>query len=345
MTRTTLAGRSHRRGTVTRCVVAAATSAVLLALAACGGSGEAQDDGASADAGATRVVSTAQGEVEVPADPERVVVLNYALAGYLYNLDVPVTATIPEDASQTTGAFSPMWGDAPAADGTEFLPWSADGFDLEAILNADPDLIVAGGWGFPSFQAEAAYEDLSAIAPTVIVDKAYSDWQEQAEFLAVDVFGDTEAYDEMVGTYTDRVTEVAGAIEVPAQPTSFISVTADGTPYLLFEDTGLPTMFTALGFEPDDIVARNGLEPYQPGGDMAELSTEQLGQIVTSESLFIMGFNAETTSVDELTGDPAWRNLPAFRNSSAFDLPYWAVRHDYDEALALLDLVEKEFGR
>jgi iron complex transport system substrate-binding protein len=322
-----------RRTRPARLIASATVVVALTALAACSsGAGSAGDGGGSAGAEATRTVSTPKGEVVV-------------LAGYLYQLDVPVAATIPEDAGQASGEFSEMWGEAPAEDGTRFLPWSADGFDLEAILETDPDLIVAGGWGFPNFQADEAYEDLSAIAPTVLVDKAFSDWRDQAEFLAVDVFGQPEAYDDMVGTYEARVGEVAGSIEVPEQPTSYISVTADGTPYLLFEDTGLPLTFAELGFETDDLVARNDLQPYQPGGDMAELSTEQLGRIVDSDSVFVMGFNGETTSVSQLEQEPAWRNLPAFVEGNAFDLPYWAVRHDYDEALALLDLVEEEFAR
>ncbi|MET3859345.1 iron complex transport system substrate-binding protein [Dietzia sp. 2505] len=329
-----------------RAMVAGTLALTLAALAACSPGGEATGDGAEGTSpGATRTVPTPKGDVTVPADPQRVVVLNYALAGYLYELDVPIAATIPEDADQTNAEFSELWGQAPAEDGTEFLPWSADGFDLEAILETDPDLIVAGGWGFPNFQADEAYEDLTAIAPTVIVDKAFADWQDQAEFLAVDVFGKPEAFEDMVGTYESRVAEVAEAIEVPPQPTSFISVTADGTPYLLFENTGLPLMFGELGFEADDLVARNALQPYQPGGDMAELSTEQLGRIVDSKTVFVMGFNGETTSVEQLADEPAWRNLPAFVSANAFDLPYWALRHDYDEALALLDLVEEEFGR
>lgn len=336
---------SLRSRPLVRPLTAAALTLLMAAAAACSsGAADTSAEGAGG-AGDTRVVNTPKGEVEIPADPQRVVVLNYALAGYLYEMDVPVTATIPEDASQARGEFSEMWGDAPAEDGTEFLPWSADGFDLEAILATDPDLIVAGGWGFPNFQADAAYADLSAIAPTVIVDKAFVDWTEQAEFLAVEVFDREDAFTEMVRTYEGRVAEVASTIEVPSQPTSFISVTADGTPYLLFDDTGLPVMFDALGFRTNDLVARHDLAPYQPGGDMAELSTEQLGQLVDSETLFVMGFNAETTSVSELADSPAWRNLPAFVGGNAYDLPYWAVRHDYNEALALLDIVQEEFAR
>lgn len=336
---------SHNTRAVTRPITAAALALMMAATAACSAGDTDPAAGAANEADATRTVSTPKGDVEVPSDPERVVVLNYALAGYLYDLDIPVTATIPEDASQAEGEYSELWGEAPEEDGTEFLPWSADGFDLEAILATDPDLIVAGGWGFPNFQADAAYDDLSAIAPTVVVDKSFADWRDQAEFLAVDVFDRQGAFDDMVATYDERVVEVAGGIQVPPQPTSFISVTADGTPYLMFEGTGLPVMFDELGFQSNDLVARHNLEPYQPGGDMAELSTEQLGQIVDSETLFVMGFNGETTSVTELVDNSAWRNLPAFVAGNAYDLPYWAVRHDYNEALAILDIVQAEFAR
>lgn len=77
----------------------------------------------------------------------------------------------------------------------------------------------------------------------------------------------------------------------------------------------------------------------------AACATEQLGQIVDSETVFVMGFNGETTSVAELADNPAWRDLPAFVGGNAYDLPYWAVRHDYNEALAILDIVQTEFPR
>ncbi|NEB06953.1 ferric enterobactin (enterochelin)-binding protein, partial [Streptomyces sp. SID13726] len=132
-----------------------------------------------------RVGATDQGDVTVPTDPQRVVVLNHALAGYLYELDVPVLATVPEVTDDPDPKFSPFWKDQAEADGTELIEWSADGFNLEAILALEPDLIVGGGWGFPLKQATDVYDGLSQIAPTVLVSGTYTTWQEQFEFLAV----------------------------------------------------------------------------------------------------------------------------------------------------------------
>ncbi|UVY84441.1 ABC transporter substrate-binding protein [Brachybacterium sp. NBEC-018] len=331
-----------------RTFAAALAAAPLLGLAACADEGTASSsssagsDASDGGAAGTRTVSTVKGDVEVPADPQRIVVLNYALAGYLFDLDLPVAATTTE-AAEVDGSFSEFWGDAPTQAGTQMLSWSSDGFDLEAVLGMEPDLIVAGGWGFPYFQADKAYEDLSAIAPTVLVDKALTSWREQFSFLAEHVFDRKETLDELVAAYEDRLAEVKAAITLPPQPISLLYVTGEGTPFVFLEDF-VPAEFEGLGFEIDPIASTHELEPYTAGGDSAELSTENLGQLVTSPTVFVCGFNQDTFTVEELGRRAVWKDLPAFQDGHAYDLPYWASRHDYDEALALLDLLQETFA-
>lgn len=317
-----------------------------LALTGCSSSdssGDGDGGGGKASATKTRTVTTDYGKVKVPAEPKRVVVLNHALAGYLYDLDVPVRATIPEDADGK-GEFSPYWADEAKKDGTTFLPWSVDGFDLEAILALDPDLIVGGGIGFPLFQAEKVYDDLSDIAPTVLVGKKLGDWRSQFSFLADDVFDKGDAYDRYAAAYDKRVTEVKAAIEPPPGPVSFLAFTGDGTAYGLVESVGLPAEFKKVGIEPAPVFAGGGFKVYGGGGDMFELSTEKAGQTITQPSVFVMGFNADTTDVATLRKNPVYGALPAFKSNHAYDLPYWVLRGDYDESMALLDLIEKQFA-
>lgn len=313
-----------------------------LALTGCSASGPS-GEGDKASAAKTRTVGTDYGEVKVPSEPKRVVVLNHALAGYLYDLDVPVRATIPEDADGK-GEFSPYWEKEAKKDGTTFLPWSVDGFDLEAILALEPDLIVGGGIGFPLFQAEKVYDDLSDIAPTVLVGKKLGDWRGQFSFLADDVFGKADVYDKHVAAYDQRITEVKDAIEPPPGPVSFLALTGDGTAYGLVESVGLPTEFKKVGIEPAPVFAQGGFKEYGQGGDMFELSTEKVGQTITQPSVFVMGFNADTTDVATLKKNPVYGALPAFKSKHAYDLPYWVLRGDYDESMALLDIIEKRFS-
>ncbi|WP_435272517.1 ABC transporter substrate-binding protein [Streptomyces parvulus] len=321
----------------------AAALVAALALTGCA-AGDSSDEPDESSAAKTRTVATDYGKVEVPAAPKRVVVLNHALAGYLYDLDVPVTATIPEDADGK-GEYSPYWADEAKKDGTTFLPWSVDGFDLEAILELEPDLIVGGGIGFPLFQAEKVYDDLTDIAPTVLVGKKLGDWRGQFSFLADDVFGKKDVYTEHVAAYDGRVTEVKKAITPPPGPVSFLAMTGDGTAYGLVESVGLPTEFKKVGIEPAPVFAEGGFEVYGGGGDMFELSTEKAGQTITQPSVFVMGFNADTTDVATLGKNPVYGALPAFKSGHAYDLPYWVLRGDYDESMALLDIIEKQFAR
>ncbi|MDT9591525.1 ABC transporter substrate-binding protein [Nocardioides zeae] len=327
------------RRRTSRLLAAPLALATLLAATAC--AAPADDDAA---AGAeTRTVTTDQGDVEVPVEPLRVVLLNFALAGYLYDLDVPVTTVTPE-AADTDGTFSEFWADDAEAQGTEFMTWTSDGFDLQAILDADPDLIVAGGIGFPLFQAVEAYDQLSDIAPTVVVSGERTTWQEQLEFLAVDVFDQPDVYEEALATYDERVAEVAGAIDVPDGESAFLSITSDGAPYVLIEDQGLPTVFSALGFTPAPLFATGDFEPYTAGGDSFELSTEQVGQYVDQESVFVVGFNGAPVDVETLAENPVYAALPAFADDQAYQLPYYVYRGDFDETLALLDFVEDTFA-
>lgn len=317
-------------------------TAGALALTACGAD-ESTSEAEEAAGSGTRVVETEQGQVSVPRAPERVVVLNHALAGYLYHLDVPVVGVIPETAD-TDGAFSEHWAGAAEEDGTELLPWSSDGFDLEAILGLEPDLIVAGGLGFPHFQAVEAYDRLGEIAPTVIVDDTRTTWQDQFSFLAEEVFEDPERYEELAATYDERVEEVEAAITVPPNPATFLTVTADQTPYVLIEGMGLPKTFERLGFETDTLFAENDFEPYTAGGDMFEVSSEQVGQLVDAPTVFIIGFHGDTADVESLSESSVYSALPAFEEGDAYDLPHWGLRGDYDEELALLDVVEERFS-
>ncbi|GAA3850979.1 ABC transporter substrate-binding protein [Streptomyces sedi] len=324
-----------------RSVPAALALATALALAGCSSSDDG--DGGGSDS-ATRTVATDQGDVQVPEDPRRVVVLNHALAGYLYHLDVPVAAITPEASDQGEGAFSDAWAAAAEEDGTTFLPWSIDGYDMEAILEADPDLIVGGGLGLPLVQAEEAYDELSGIAPTVLVGGELDTWQQQLSFLAEDVFDSPERHREMVAHHEERVAEVRDTITPPPGPAAYLSITADNTPYVLIEDQGVPAVLEEVGIEAAPLFAEGGFEPYTSGGDMFELSTEQIAGTLTQPTLFIAGFNADTTDVATLSEQPAYASLPSFESGDAHDLPYWVVRPDYDDALALLDIIEELFG-
>ena len=314
----------------------------LVGLAGCSASGTAADAGRT-DTGATRTVTTEQGSLTIPADPQRIVVLNFALAGYLFNLGLPVVGLTSEDFDHEP-RFAPAWQAEAEAAGTSFIGWGTAGFDLEAVLALEPDLIIGGGIGYPLSLATKAYDQISEIAPTVLVSGELSTWETQFAFLAEDVFDAKDTYDELVQAYQDRLATVRDAITVPDGETAFLCFTGDMTAYGLVETVGLPLLFKDLGFQLAPIFASGTYEVYGGGGDMFEMSTEQVGRDITMPNVFVLGFNADTVDVATLMKNDVYAALPAFESGHAHDLPYWALRGDYDEALATLDEVERIFA-
>ncbi|MEB4616464.1 ABC transporter substrate-binding protein, partial [Leucobacter sp. M11] len=305
-------------------------------------SGNAEPGGTAA--GDTRTVSTDLGDVTVPAEAERIVVLNSNLAGYLFALDTPVHATIPEVPGPGGGDYPESWAADAKQDGTVILPWGEDGFDFEAILAEKPDLIIGGGQGFPAFQAAEAYEQLSEIAPTVIVSKDLLTWQGQLDFIAEDVLDDAAGGKKLVDAYDARVAEVAEAITLPPLPVAYLVMTTDGVPYSLPEDSALPQTLAELGFEPAPVIADNPEFTAFGTGDSFELSTEQVTEVLTAPSLFAFGFNTTPVSLAELAKNPVYAALPAISGGHAVDLPNWGYRADYLRTMELLDWVETQFS-
>jgi iron complex transport system substrate-binding protein len=129
----------------------------LIALAPACGSGEGEPSGS----GQTRTVRHAMGETEVPASPGRI---------------VAVTGQMDLDALLALG-LQPVAAGANFEDDTAVNPWSQDRLnddaevfrfrpeiDVEQVATFAPDLILGHiGW------MEPVYEQLSEIAPTVVV--------------------------------------------------------------------------------------------------------------------------------------------------------------------------------
>ncbi|MDO4822278.1 MAG: ABC transporter substrate-binding protein [Rothia sp. (in: high G+C Gram-positive bacteria)] len=330
--------------------VTSATLLLAFLLSACGaGTGiqhhESSSESTSVSTGIhQRTVTTDLGDVTIPTEPQRIVVLNYALTGYLFNLDLPVVGTTPLNAGSSQNSFSENWANEAQEAGTVLLPWANEGFDVEAILALEPDLIIAGGLGFPSMQAKQQYTELTKIAPTVVVSDQLTDWKSQLEFIATDVFDREDIYKELLATYDRRIQEVKNKISFPNEAAGYLLFSSDMSPFGIPEDSQLPLFFQELGVSPAPIQAENNFELYGSAGDSFAISAEQVSQTYTQPLLFVAGFNAETFELDDLRKNSIYASLPAFQEGTVEKLPYWFYRPDYDTTMDMLDYIEEHFA-
>ena len=140
-----------RRENAPNCRFTASLLAAALALTGC------DDSRAQTASASTLNVEHAQGTTAVPSSPQKVIVLNPATLDNVDALHIPV-AGVPKNSAHLPAFLAKYQGEEYMNAGTLFEP------DYEAISNAKPDLIIAGG------RAHDAYDKLSAIAPTIALD-------------------------------------------------------------------------------------------------------------------------------------------------------------------------------
>ena len=338
----------HGRPTARRGILAGAAGLALL-LAGCGGSAEtaqpaadAASSSASEAAPAQRTVSTGKGDVVVPGDPQRIVVLSGSLAGYLFALDAPVAAadTRVLGVTDLEGGFPPAWSAAATEQGTTALP-AGEQLNIESVAAAKPDLIIGGGQGITAVQADENYDALTAIAPTVLVPTTVTNWQDQLNLVA-EAAGRSGAVAELTDAYDAKVTQVKEAITVPTGNAVFILSLPNGKPYLMQATAALPQLTGEHGFTADDVLTKAGNPQLYGSGDSFEVSTELLAKVADAPVAFVVNLGGRTAA--ELAQDPLYASLPSFAAGQVHELPAVSYRPDYDGAMTALETVQEQFG-
>lgn len=187
----------------------AITSAVFLA--GCGG-----DGGAGEVEGPSLTVTHAQGETEVPEDPEKVVVFDTAVLDTISELGAgDKVAGVPKD--WVPEFLSDYSGDDVENAGTLVEP------DYEAVNSIQPDLIIIGG------RSAEAYDHLSELAPTIDLSVDPSDFlgsfRERTQTLA-EIFGEEEAAEQALADIDTKVEQAKG--QVKGAGTGLIVLTTGG---------------------------------------------------------------------------------------------------------------------
>ena len=327
MSTTTPAQR--RRGPLAAPLGATLAAAVALALSACGSDGASAGGGGEPSASASETtVSTAFGDVPVPAEPQSVV----ALAESALDVALAVGVT-PVGTTASRGGTEP-----PAYLGEEAAAVPVVGTvreaNLEAIVEAAPDLILAA-----SGLDQAQYDALSAIAPTVVPEAAATgDWQAPLHTYAQALGSDDELTERL-----DAVTERAEAVAADGG--------LDGTAAVVrWMETGPVLMSSAL--MPGALLAAAGADAMPAAAGLGDaphsdpLSLENLGE-VDADHLFLAAFGqGGDTALAAAQGDPAFARLKAAQSGATTEVDggVWTSSAGPIAAEAVVDDLEAAAG-
>ncbi|MFH5821321.1 ABC transporter substrate-binding protein [Georgenia sp. AZ-5] len=303
--------------------------AVLVAagsVASCGAGAAAPE--ATTESAETRTVEHAMGATEVPADVERVVVLDTGELDAVVSLGVTPVGAVTTDVSTSLVSYL---GD----ELSETEPVGTIGEpNLEMIASLDPDLILSN-----TVRHEDLYDEFSEIAPTVFAGDVGDTWKETLR-LTGDALGQRERADQLIADYEARAAEVGESVSGGDPASVEVSVVRflPDQIRLYGEASFIGTVLADAGF------ARPASQQVQD--TFVEVSPEQISQ-ADGDVLFTSTYGApEDTAVAEVTGGELWNRLGAVQAGNAHEVSddTWMLGIGVTAANLVLDDIENILG-
>ncbi|EMQ1489712.1 TPA: Fe2+-enterobactin ABC transporter substrate-binding protein [Enterobacter kobei] len=288
-----------------------------------------------------RQVTDSRGVHTLERKPTRIVSTSVTLTGSLLTIDAPVIAsgaTTPNNRVADAQGFLRQWGDIAKQRKVARLYIGEP--SAEVVAAQMPDLILISATGGDS--ALALYDQLSAIAPTLIINYDDKSWQELLTQLGT-MTGHEKQAAERIAAFDEQLAQVKQQMTLPPQPVNAIVYTAAAhTANLWTTESAQGKLLHQLGFTLADLPA--GLHTSKSQGkrhDIIQLGGENLATGLNGEGLFV--FAGDQKDVDAIYANPLLAHLPAVQNKRVWALGTETFRLDYYSAMLVLQRLEAIF--
>lgn len=242
-----------------------------------------------------RMVKHTMGETCVPINPQRVITLSLSTLGNVLALGVkPIGTTNEAHEGDKSLTFVPG-----KAEGIKLIGLSQP--NLEAILQLKPDLIIGIDWFKP------IYPLLSKIAPTVLGELYYPNWEEYFSFVA-EVLGKQETEKKLWQHYHQRIEELKLALGNCYQDKKISYI------YVGNNEINLDTKNSFAGAILEDaLLQRPPSQDIEAQYGYLPISLEELEK-ADGDVLFVSAFSKNGDNfLKEKQKDPLWKNLKAVK--------------------------------
>ena len=285
---------------------------VAVAVATFGLVGCSSDKGQQQQA-ATKVVETVKGEVEIPANPQRIVdisgsseelaILGHTVVGTA-NVDSYDTETIPS-------YMNDQLGDAKVV-GHSMMETA----DIEAILACEPDLIIMAP------RQEKIYDELKEIAPTVMLEDQSNDWEAKLKDVAK-LFGQEDEAQAWLDDYYAKAEKLGKEIkEANGEDTTYLTVLASSGSFMVFTEGGIGTVLK------DDMkLPQPANMPEQDSITLPTVTMEGLSEIDADHIIVI----ATESDKADLEASSVWSQIRAVKEGNVTILdasPYFSQAYN-----------------
>ncbi|MFJ6381467.1 ABC transporter substrate-binding protein [Kitasatospora sp. NPDC092039] len=321
-------------------VLAAALSTTLLA--ACGSNGDGAKSGgdsassassasAATAAGFPRSVKHAAGTAQIKSQPKRVVVLDSGELDDVTLLGItPVGAVSPH--MKTEGGF-PNYLKDKIKDTKDVGPMNEP--NLELIASLKPDLILSS-----KVRHAKVYDQLNAIAPTVLAETTGFPWKENLALYA-QALGKEDDAKKALADYEARAKKLGEAIKAKnngTMPTASVVRFVAGPTRLYAKSSYSGVVLKDVG------LARPASQDVEQ--NIVEVSAEQINQADADLVFVTTADDPSKTKESEVQQTPVWQGLNAVKNNKVFNVPdeTWMSGIGVQAADAMLGDIAKAAG-
>ncbi len=291
-----------------------------LLLVACGAPAAQPAAPAASVPAATRLIRHAMGETNVPANPQRVVVLDTGELDSVLALGVKPVGAV--EALPGMG-FQAYFGDR--TDGIALVGTIGEP-NLEAIVALKPDLIISS-----KLRHEDIYAQLAQIAPTVFAERVGVVWKENFK-LHAEALGRAEAARRVEVDYQARVEQLRQKLGNPGDTSVAVVRFLEGQVRQYQRGSFIGTIL-------DDVGVARPASQQLTDETWTEVNRELIPQL-DADIMFITHYGpAEKTPLNEFRSDPLWSQLQVVQQGRVHEVSddHWMLGLGYLAADRVLD--------
>ncbi|MBN1055560.1 ferrichrome ABC transporter substrate-binding protein [Clostridium botulinum] len=274
----------------------------------------------------TRIVQSVKGEIEIPKNPKRIVDISGSSEELVLLGHTPI-ATANVDSYETDKV--PSYIEEKLGNAKVVGHSMMDTMDIEAILSAEPDLIIMAP------RQEKIYDQLKEIAPVVMLEDKSNDWEAKFKDVA-NLFGQEEEAQKWLDNYYDKAKKLGDEIKSTNGEKTYLTVLASSGQFMVFTEGGIGTVLKddmALP-QPDNMPAQDGIT-------LPIVSMEGLTEINADHIILI----ATESDKADLEKNTVWKEMRAFKEGNVTILdasPYFSQAYNPIGRELLLQSIKDE---
>ncbi|MCQ0091957.1 Fe2+-enterobactin ABC transporter substrate-binding protein [Roseovarius sp. M141] len=288
-----------------------------------------------------RQIDHATGTLTLDAPPQRIVSTSPSLTGTLLAIDAPLLATASAVAGQLSddSGFFNQWAETAHERGVEPL-YRDFNFDIEALMIADPDLVVVSETGGDSVLPFVG--EIEALGyPVITLNYGVNSWEQIAAKLGRATGHEAQA-EKITQDFRLAAHATADKIRHPEGSVSIVSYNFFGSYGVSKPISAHARVLAEMGFTVTGIPAELA-GAVQQSREFDFISHENLPAAITGDSVFLLA--ADDEDVATFMADPVLANVSAVREGRVYVLGPTSFRIDYYSGLAMIDTVAAQLAK